>query len=274
VIASANHAASFCGQVDVITAIGDEDRREDVIDACLLPNVSLKPFYRPGCPTTRKLRYVDTSYLGKLFEVQFIDDHPLPDAQRRELNQMLVDLAPQYDAILVNDFGHGLIARDTVETLSGLDSFIAVNAQTNSANRGYNLVTKYPRADYICIDAPEARLAVGDRFSDLETIASEPLPARVDCGKIILTHGRHGCTTLERGAGSRSIPALTQTVVDTMGAGDAFFAVTALLAKAGGSASDLGLIGNMVGALKVGIVGHRTSVDKVSVVKALTSALK
>lgn len=274
VIASANHAASFCGQVDVITAIGDEDRREDVIDACLLPNVSLKPFYRPGCPTTRKLRYVDTSYLGKLFEVQFIDDHPLPDAQRRELNQMLVDLAPQYDAILVNDFGHGLIARDTVETLSGLDSFIAVNAQTNSANRGYNLVTKYPRADYICIDAPEARLAVGDRFSDLETIASELLPARVDCGKIILTHGRHGCTTFERGAGSRSIPALTQTVVDTMGAGDAFFAVTALLAKAGGSASDLGLIGNMVGALKVGIVGHRTSVDKVSVVKALTGALK
>lgn len=274
VIASANHAASFCGQVDVITAIGAEDRREDVIDACLRSNVSLKPLYRPGSPTTRKLRYVDTSFLGKLFEVQFIDDRPLPEDQRRELNQMLIDLAPRYDAILVNDFGHGLISRDTVETICGLDSFIAVNAQTNSANRGYNLITKYPRADYICIDAPEARLAVGDRFSDLETIASKLLPERVNCGKIVLTHGRHGCTTFERGVGSRSIPALTQTVVDTMGAGDAFFAVTALLAKVGGAASDIGLIGNMVGALKVGIVGHRQSVDKVSVVKALTGALK
>ena len=274
VIASANHAAGFCGQVDVITSIGAEDRREDVIDACLHDNVSLKPLYRPGCPTTRKLRYVDPSYLGKLFEVQFIDDHPLPEARRRELNEMLIDLAPGYDAILVNDFGHGLITGDTVDTICGLDSFIAVNAQTNSANRGYNLISKYPRADYICIDAPEARLAAEDRFSDLETIASRSLPARIDCGKIILTHGRHGCATFESGVGSRTIPALTQTVVDTMGAGDAFFAVTALLAKAGGRVVDLGLIGNMVGALKVGIVGHRKSIDKVSVIKALTGALK
>lgn len=274
VIASANHAAGFCGQVDVITSIGAEDRREDVIDGCLRHNVSLKPFYLPGSPTTRKLRYVDTSFLGKLFEVQFIDDHPLPEDQRRELNEMLIDLAPQYDAVLVNDFGHGLITGDTVDTICALDTFIAVNAQTNSANRGYNLITKYPRADYICIDSPEARLAVGDQFSDLETIASRSLPARIDCGKIILTHGRHGCTTFESGVGSQTIPALTQTVVDTMGAGDAFFAVTALLAKAGGRVADLGLIGNMVGALKVGIVGHRESIDKVSVIKALTGALK
>lgn len=274
VIASANHAAGFCRQVDVITLIGAEDRREEVINACLHGNVSLKPLYRPGSPTTRKLRYVDPSFLGKLFEVQFIDDRPLPDAQRLELNQMLVDLAPQYDAILVNDFGHGLITGDTIETICGLDIFMAVNAQTNSANRGYNLITKYPRADYICIDAPEAWLAMGDRFSELETIASRSLPARIDCGKIVLTHGRHGCTTFERGVGSRTIPALTQTVVDTMGAGDAFFAVTSVLARAGGSAEDLGLIGNMVGALKVGIVGHRKSIDKVSVIKALTGALK
>jgi rfaE bifunctional protein nucleotidyltransferase chain/domain len=274
VIAAANHAAGFCRQVDVVTVIGDEDRREDVIDACLRSNVSLKPLYRPEAPTTRKLRYVDPSFLGKLFEVQFLDDRPLPDEQRRVLNEMLIDLAPRYDAILVNDFGHGLIAGDTVDTICALGTFVAVNAQTNSANRGYNLITKYPRADYICIDAPEARLAVGDRFSDLGTIASESLPARIDCQKIILTHGRHGCTTFEAGVGTETIPALTQTVVDTMGAGDAFFAITALLAKAGGRMADLGLIGNMVGALKVGIVGHRKSIDKVSVIKALTGALK
>jgi rfaE bifunctional protein nucleotidyltransferase chain/domain len=274
VIAAANHAAGFCRQVDVVTVIGDEDRREDVIDACLRSNVSLKPLYRPGAPTTRKLRYVDPSFLGKLFEVQFLDDRPLPDEQRRALNEMLIDLAPRYDAILVNDFGHGLIAGDTVDTICALGSFVAVNAQTNSANRGYNLITKYPRADYICIDAPEARLAVGDRFSDLGTIASESLPARIDCQKIIITHGRHGCTTFGAGVGTETIPALTQTVVDTMGAGDAFFAITALLAKAGGRMADLGLIGNMVGALKVGIVGHRKPIDKVSVIKALTGALK
>jgi hypothetical protein len=37
---------------------------------------------------------------------------------------------------------------------------------------------------------------------------------------------------------------------------------------------DLGFIGNLVGALKVGTVGHREPVDKVSVIKAMTGALK
>ena len=274
VIAAANNAAEFGGQVDVITCIGAEDRREDVIDACLRDNVSLKPFYLAGSPTTRKLRYVDTSYFGKLFEVQFIDDRPLPETQRQDLNEMIRTIAPNYDMVLINDFGHGLITGDTVEVICGLDTFVAINAQTNSANRGYNLITKYRRADYICIDAPEARLAVGDRFSDLQTIASQSLPASIDCQKIILTHGRHGCTTFEAGLGSMMIPALTQRVVDTMGAGDAFFAVTALLAKAGGRLADLGFIGNLVGALKVGTVGHRESINKVSVIKAMTGALK
>jgi len=217
---------------------------------------------------------VDTSYFGKLFEVQFIDDRPLPEVQRQDLNEMIRTIAPNYDMVLINDFGHGLITGDTVEVICDLDIFVAINAQTNSANRGYNLITKYRRADYICIDAPEARLAVGDRFSDLQTIASRSLPASIDCQKIILTHGRHGCTTFEAGLGSMMIPALTQRVVDTMGAGDAFFAVTALLAKAGGRMEDLGFIGNLVGALKVGTVGHREPIDKVSVIKAMTGALK
>ena len=47
---------------------------------------------------------------------------------------------------------------------------MAVNAQTNSANRGYNLITKYRSADYICIDEPEFRLAMHDKNSSLEKL--------------------------------------------------------------------------------------------------------
>ena len=37
---------------------------------------------------------------------------------------------------------------------------------------------------------------------------------------------------------------------------------------------DVGFIGNAVGAIKVGIVGHRRSVEKVPLVKFLTAVLK
>jgi sugar/nucleoside kinase (ribokinase family) len=63
-------------------------------------------------------------------------------------------------------------------------------------------------------------------------------------------------------------------VVDTVGAGDAFLAVTAPLVAAGGAMDRVGFIGNVVGALKVEIIGHRQSVEKSAVIKGITALLK
>jgi hypothetical protein len=80
-------------------------------------------------------------------------------------------VAGEYDVVIAADFGHGLIARSSINALTENARFLAVNTQSNSANLGYNLITKYRRADYICIDAPEARLAVSDRLSNVGDIA-------------------------------------------------------------------------------------------------------
>jgi rfaE bifunctional protein nucleotidyltransferase chain/domain len=274
VLAAANHVAGFCREVEVLTVLGADDPHEDFIRRSLKPNVTLTALKRDGAPTPRKLRYVDVSYLRKLFEVQFLDDSPLPPALRATLDRHIAMHAGAFDCVVVADFGHGMIERSTVETIIANARFLAVNAQTNSANRGFNLVTKYPRADYVCIDAPEAQLAVADRFADMAVVAGTLLPARVDSDRIIVTHGRYGCVAWEKDAGTTRIPAITNRVVDTMGAGDAFLAVTGPLAATGAAIADVALIGNVVGALKVGIVGHRSSIDKVGVVKALTALLK
>ena len=51
-------------------------------------------------------------------------------------------------------------------------------------------------------------------------------------------------------------------------------AVTAPLVAAGGAMDLVGFIGNVVGALKVEIVGHRHPIDKATVIKSLTGLLK
>jgi sugar/nucleoside kinase (ribokinase family) len=63
-------------------------------------------------------------------------------------------------------------------------------------------------------------------------------------------------------------------VVDTVGAGHAFLAVTSPLVAAGGSIHNIGFIGNVVGALKVEIVGHRCSIEKPALIKGITNLLK
>lgn len=273
VVAAANHLSNFCAEVDVLTSIGSDDSHEELLLRARQSNVSIDFIERRGVPTTRKCRFIDPAYMRKLFEVYSMDDKPLEPQLEAELNRKIASRIGDYDMVLVTDFGHGLISRATIELLSEKSRFLAVNAQSNSANMGYNLITKYPRADYICIDAPEARLATGEKYESVETIASERLPSMVQCDKLILTHGGYGCIIHTKGEPVSRIPALTRTVVDTVGAGDAFLAVTAPLVKAGGPMKAIGFVGNIVGALKVAIVGHRSSIDKASVVKSIRALL-
>jgi rfaE bifunctional protein nucleotidyltransferase chain/domain len=274
VFAAANHVASFCAHVDVITCIGAYNTHEELIRKSLKPNVRLHLLRRPNAPTTLKRRFVDPSSIRKLFEVYHMNDEPLTGDLERELDVHVSKLCPKANVVIATDFGHGLIGPKIVQRLTQLSPFLAVNTQSNSANMGYNFVTRYPRADYICIDAPEARLALGDRLSTIGDIAHHLSERIVGCPKFVVTQGKYGCVTYERGGAVHTIPAVARRIVDTVGAGDAFFAVTSPLVAAGARMDIVGFVGNVVGALKVEIVGHRNSIDKASLIKGVTGLLK
>jgi len=91
-----------------------------------------------------------------------MNDEPLTDDLQQEFDRTIGSTAGDYDLVIVADFGHGLLRPSSIDKLTASARFLAVNTQSNSANLGYNLITKYPRADYICIDAAEAHLAVSD----------------------------------------------------------------------------------------------------------------
>jgi rfaE bifunctional protein nucleotidyltransferase chain/domain len=273
-IATANNAAAFCESVDVVTMIGERDSYEQVMRDALASNVSMRCMVRRGAPTVYKCRYVDPALVRKLFEVYHIDDIPLSPREEAVLSDMVRDAASCADVVIVNDFGHGMIGDTLIATLCEHSRFLAINAQTNSANMGFNLVSRYPRADFVCIDALEARLASRDRTGELTQIIASSLPNSIACDRFMVTNGRYGSLTYERGGVVRSIPAFQSKVVDTMGAGDAVLAVAAPLAAVGAPLDLVGFIGNVVGSQKVEIVGHRRSIDRVSVIKALHALLR
>ena len=193
----------------------------------------------------RKVRMIDKDYMRKLFEIHYEDGF------------LYNVFSPRgFEIVAVTDFGHGAI--QNIEEITRESPFLAVAAQTNSANIGFNLITKYPRADYIVIDEPEARLAAADRHGHIEDVIRKLAYGR--CEKFVVTHGKHGAYGYETGRFYHQ-KAFTDLVRDTMGAGDAFFSVTAPMAKTG-KMEDLLLIGCAAGAIKTGIVGHRESVTK------------
>lgn len=273
VLAVANQVASFCEEVHLVTCLGSEDRWHNFITTNLKPNISTKFFVRSDAPTIVKSRFTDASFFARLFELTHINEQPLPEKTEKLMLAYLERHAADYDVVIVADFGHGLLGAHAVEMLACKAKFLAVNAQTNSANCGYNPVTRYPRADYVCVHENELRLANHDRFGALSDLI-EQTAHRLRASTLTVTQANQGSTTFCPGQGLFHTPVFSTHVVDALGAGDAYLAVTAPCAAAGYPPDLLGFVGNCVGALKVATLGNKECAEPVQVFKFITTLLK
>lgn len=277
VVAAANHLSSLCPGVEMITILGDPnigENYESFVRERLSPDVKPTFFYRPNAPTVRKTRFVEPTYVRKLFEVYYMDDSPLPNEVQKDLHHTLEAKIAEADMVIVLDFGHGFLNDETIDLLEKA-RFLAINAQSNAGNIGYNLVTKYRRADFICVDAMEARLAAKNKHASLQEIVARSIPSAIDCQNIVVTHGKAGCYTSGKAPGEViHIPAFRSDVLDSVGAGDAFFVVAAPFVAAGVDCALAGFVGNAAGAIKVGIVGHRRTLSKLELQRYTATLLK
>jgi rfaE bifunctional protein nucleotidyltransferase chain/domain len=272
-LAIANHVAGFCKDVELVTLLGQKNDYTSFINSRLKPNVKRKFFVKKDISTVVKRRFLDPSFLAKMFEMYFIDDFLLDSALERQMVNYLDKTLPKYDVVIAADFGHGLITNKIIKTLCEKARFLVVNTQTNSANTGFNLITKYPRADYICIDEPELRLALQDKFTDTERLALK-LAELIKSKKITITRGHRGSLVYSKKKGFASVPVFSKEVVDRVGAGDAYLSITALAVARDFPNEEIGFIGNAVGALAVLIVGNRNSVEPLPLFRFINTLLK
>ncbi|MBU0548216.1 MAG: adenylyltransferase/cytidyltransferase family protein [Candidatus Omnitrophica bacterium] len=274
VLAAANHIAGFCKDVTLLSCIGQVNNYDDFITSHLKTNITPNLYYRKDVPTVVKRRFVDPAFLTKLFEICYLDDiSPMPKDVEAEIIDYLQKSLKDFDLVLVTDFGHGLITPKIIKLLSESAKFLAVNVQTNSANLGFNLITKIHRADFICIDEPEMRLACHDKISNLEHLIAD-VSKKVNCEKIIVTRGHKGSLVYSPKDGFSEIPVFSRDIVDRIGAGDAFFSIAAPCVYKDNPMQVAGFIGNAVGAMKVLIVGNRSAVEPLPLFKYITTLLK
>ena len=195
---------------------------------------------------------INTKYLGaysqKLFSV-----HEIKDVDT-DFNPDI----PQYDVVIVFDYGHGFFRNQPLRDRVMKEArFLAVNAQSNSSNYGFNRVNeKWPAAHLCVVDELEARLAAHEPEADMEDVI-EKLPY----SRIIVTMGAQGAVGYANREFYRE-GAVTEHPIDLLGAGDAVLAVVAPFAKAGWSIKDLVHLGNVAGGIKVGILGHQKHITK------------
>ncbi len=260
ILAIANHVAEYADKVTVMTLMGNDWRIRQIVDETLNRKVERKFFFDNKYPTLEKRRYVYSYRTHKMFEV-YNKRHDLVDLPEDEIINSLENSLPEFDLVIVADFGHGMVTDRMVDILSRKAKHLAVNVQTNNGNLGFNLITKFKRADLISITVEELQLALQDNKSDLQTLIVR-LSEKTNCGRLNITLGKNGMVYYDRNASIYKVPVFNEEVVDTTGAGDAVFSVVSMLSVKNNAPKLVPFLGNCVGALAVKIMGNKRPVKK------------
>jgi len=273
VLAIANHVSNFCDQVGLLSCIGEINSCEDFIKSKLNQNIARHFVRVPGAPTIVKRRFLENYLAVKLFEVYDMKADDAMAAVEKKFCSELERLLPQYDMVLVADYGHGVMSESAVELVCEKSKFLAVNTQVNAGNRGFNTIAKYPRANFVSLGEPEVRLDARKVSGDLKAV-TEQIAKRIASENFLVTRGAAGCLIHNRDHGFFHVPAFAIRVVDRVGAGDAVLGVTSPCAAVGVPPQVLAFIANVVGAEACTIMGHRSFIEPTSLFRHITSLMK
>jgi len=273
ILAAANHLANFCHTVDLITLLGEFETDETFVRENLNKKINPSFFYKRDSPTIVKRRFVDNYLTQKLFELHEINDSEIDCEQETLLNEILREKIPRYDIVIVIDYGHGMLTKDVIKTICENAKFLAVNTQSNAGNRGFNVISKYSKADFISLNRSELNLEERNRHCDLkESIAH--VSRKMTCPRVLITMGRFGNIYYEANEGFAETPAFATQVLDRMGAGDAVISLSSICAFQNAPTEVIGFIANAVASQAVATVGHRRSIEPVPLYKHINTLMK
>jgi len=155
-----------------------------------------------------------------------------------------------YDLVLLADFGHGLLDRAVMNAKIAhtRKGFVTAMAQVNSSNYGYNLPIKYRGAHFYSLNRTEAELCLKERGLPIGELTSH-IATMLGSSLLAVTDGERG-VMVRRGDETYSLPTLSTSTVDTIGCGDAFFALSSVAARLGCPAGMIALAGS-IGAAAV-----------------------
>ena len=165
-----------------------------------------------------KTRYIDVADQKKHVEINRFNL-----SNNKQINVEVGD----YDVVIVADFGHGYC-----EQLIINDGFHLM-CQTNSNNFGFNRISKWKKykKESVCIDLREASLQMNKKgkFADKKEV-DELFKYELFANKLFITLGNQGSLYYD-GNELRRHEAFKSEIVDTIGAGDTFYAFATLAAK-------------------------------------------
>jgi len=172
---------------------------------------------------------------------------------RQRLRDRMAEALARVNAVIVSDYGKGLVDRELMEFLIAEKSpqcWLAVDPKdpTLELYRGASLVTP---------NLAEAGAAFGQPLSTEALVmqAGQEIQRRLQLQALLITRGEQGLSLFERNGGFTHFPTVALEVYDVTGAGDTVIAACTAALAAGGSLSEAAVLANQAAGVAVREVG-------------------
>ena len=259
---AANAAAnvrSLGGKVVTLGVLGEDEMGAALQAAFAQSDIAFRGLTRPTLMTETKMRILAgglNTTRQQMLRVDRGNRPPLSLEVQRELEARLRDEAPRADAILVSDYGSGVVndlTRTALAELSAAGMTVCVDSR-------YGL-RDFRRATACKPNEPELEALTGLTIrseASLREAAHRALEL-LACDALLVTRGRSGMALFEASGAEEILPVHgAAEAVDVTGAGDTVIATFTLALAAGASKGEAARLANVAGALVVQKQGTAT----------------
>jgi len=224
----ANLCSSFAKETKIISFLGEKKEEKNFVLRSLNKKIKHNFLLKKDSPTIIKTRYLDDYRKSKILVDYDLNDDIISKKEENNFLNILKNNIKNYDIIIVADYGHGIITKKIRKIITSYSKKLFLNTQINSFNRGYHTVYKYLKINSLIINESELRYELKDKNSKILDLAKK-LRKKISVDTIIVTKGKWGSILINcKNWSSILCPAFSENNIDTVGAGDTFFALSAL----------------------------------------------
>ncbi len=164
------------------------------------------------------------------------------------------------DAIVVSDYGKGVISASLMKDLRGLVRSTTVGSVSIAVDPKICNFEHYKGVDVITPNHHEAGAFCGFEIVDEKTLhqAGKQILNELNCRSALITQGRDGMTLFENNAEITHIPTVAKKVFDVTGAGDTVISTFSLGLASGLDLKSAAILSNFSAGIVVGEVGTST----------------
>jgi D-glycero-beta-D-manno-heptose-7-phosphate kinase len=260
---AAHNLAALGAQVTVAGVLGDDFFAHSLRDALARDGVTADGMMvdasRPTTTKTRISGMVNASITQQVVRLDRESREPLSPALEDQLVIWLEANAARFDALLLSDYGLGVVTPRIIATCRALVAQHglrwAVDSQQDLAH--------FAGADVMTPNQPEAEKNLGLPLDTDEQVLRDGPTLLAQCGgrNLLVTRGHAGMALFAGDDGSVSlIPAFNKSeVFDVTGAGDTVVATLLLAYTTGSSMVQAAVLGNLAASLVVKHFGAATT---------------